>query len=211
VSLDRHPPIAPGEPAGLVRRFLANVVDGAFLIVACELLSLLWPRAFAWLKPRLGFVGPVVILLYMGLLQSKIGGGQTLGDRLLRLRVVSLERLPLTFSRAFTRALVGLFMTACAGLMIIVVALEHRGFASRVGVVTWMFSLAVIGGCFLSIPFHPLGRGLHDILTGSLVVGGNVPDPGFIAAHDDSRRDRRIVVAAGFGVALAAMLAVVPL
>jgi uncharacterized RDD family membrane protein YckC len=195
----------------VVRRLLANVVDGAFLVLACEVFSWLWPAAFSWLKPRLGYVAPAVILLYTGLLQSEIGGEQTLGDRLLGIRVMTLDRRPLTFSRAFTRSLIGLFMTACAILMIVAVAIEHRGFLSRPGVVTALFSAAVIGGCHFLIPLHPLGRGLHDIVTGSIVVGGNYPDPLFIAAHDDRRLDRRIVTAASVGVALSAALAIVPL
>lgn len=78
------------------------------------------------------------------------------------MRVMTLERRPLSFHRSLVRSVLGLLL---------------------------------LGYAFV-IPFHPLGRGVHDIVTGTMVVEGNYPDPVFIAAKRDDRRDRRIAAVA---------------
>lgn len=57
-------------------------------------------------------------------------------------------------------------------------------------------------GCVFVVPFHPLKRGLHDILAGTIVIRGQMPGPGFIAARANAPRDRRILIRA---VAFAAL------
>ena len=58
-------------------------------------------------------------------------------------------------------------------------------------------------GCVVVVPFHPLKRGLHDLLAGTVVIRGEMPDPVFIAARTNRRNDRRIVVGAAALAALA--------
>jgi hypothetical protein len=61
-------------------------------------------------------------------------------------------------------------------------------------------AIALFFGCVLVVPFHPLKRGLHDLLAGTIVIRGAMPDPAYIAARMNPRRDRRII---GGSVALA--------
>jgi hypothetical protein len=61
-------------------------------------------------------------------------------------------------------------------------------------------AVALFFGCVLVVPFHPLKRGLHDLLAGTIVIRGAMPDPAYIAARMNPRRDRRII---GGAVALA--------
>jgi hypothetical protein len=51
-------------------------------------------------------------------------------------------------------------------------------------------------GCVLVVPFHPLKRGLHDLLAGTIVIRGGMLAPVFLAARTNRRNDRRIVVGA---------------
>ena len=67
-------------------------------------------------------------------------------------------------------------------------------------------AVALFFGCVLVVPFHPLKRGLHDLLAGTIVIRGAMPDPVWIAARMNPRRDHRIVGGA-VALAMAAVLA----
>ena len=62
--------------------------------------------------------------------------------------------------------------------------------------------LALVLGCALLVPFHPLKRGLHDLLTGSIVIRGGTIPTALIARLHNPRRDRVIV---GVAVAVAVL------
>ena len=58
----------------------------------------------------------------------------------------------------------------------------------------------------LLVPFHSLKRGLHDLVTGSIVIrGGKVPAD-LVKRLSNPRRDRQIVVA-GVSIAVLATVA----
>ena len=62
--------------------------------------------------------------------------------------------------------------------------------------------LALILGCVFMVPFHPLKRGFHDLLTGSIIIRkGKLPVELIQRVHNP-RRDRRLVIA---GVVVAAL------
>jgi len=89
--------------AGLWRRLAALVIDGLTLGVPALLLGL---TLFHWASSlgRAGrLIGFVVALLYFGVLNSRFGGGQTLGKRLLGIRVADRAGAPLSPMRSFLR------------------------------------------------------------------------------------------------------------
>jgi hypothetical protein len=95
--------------------------------------------------------------------------------------------------------------------------LRFLDFASVQMVVSGVATVLFLG-CVVVVPFHPLKRGLHDLLAGTIVIRGGMPDPVFIAARTSARNDRRIVVGAavlaaiaiGAGVVVSRRLAVLP-
>lgn len=81
--------------AGLGRRVAATVVDLIVIVLLSEALDALWASEIAAL------VGSS--LLYYGLFQSR--GHQTLGQYVLRLTVLTEQRLPLRFLQSCARAM----------------------------------------------------------------------------------------------------------
>src|SRR5690348_14117245 len=81
-TAEQRPPIA-----GFWRRLAAFVVDALILGVPAMLLGFAMFDWAASLGQAGRLIGFVVALLYFGLLNSRLGGGQTLGKRLLGIRV----------------------------------------------------------------------------------------------------------------------------
>lgn len=129
-----------GEPAPLGARFLAALLDGVFLYVV----ALLFTAAFL-LLPASGASGLLLVFLAV----VEVGyywvptalWGQTLGKRLLGIKVVDAEGEPPGWGRAAMRELVG---KPLSGLS--------------------------LGLGFLAALFHPERRALHDLVGGTRVV-----------------------------------------
>jgi uncharacterized RDD family membrane protein YckC len=199
------PPVQPGRVAGFWVRVLSDLIDTIVLGIFGLLLALPFGGVFERLGEHGVFVGLAVSLAYSGVLQSRIGRGQTLGKRLLRLRVTKLDGSFLSVDRAVVRYVLASFPAYNGAIAYALHA------ALPVLPLEWIVSVASgLGvafflGCFLVIPLHPLKRGLHDLVTGSIVTRDGPLDPAFIAPRNDPRRDRRVVTA---GLVVAALASV---
>jgi uncharacterized RDD family membrane protein YckC len=171
-SVQEPPPLSePAEPRapsppGFWRRPLAMVLD--CLVLGCVGFTI----GLAFFDPlcRLGawgrLIGFPMALLYFGILNSRLGGGQTLGKRALRIRVVDSSGLPLPEGRSMVR------------FLIIGVPYFVNGLAlptSRVPVpILYMLAFLVfgLGGSivYLYLFNRATRRSLHDLLVGSSVV-----------------------------------------
>jgi uncharacterized RDD family membrane protein YckC len=193
-------PASFGRIAGFWIRVFADALDAVFLWIVGWLISLPLRSAFLRLGERGVFVGLAISLLYTGVLQSRLGGGRTLGKRLLGLTVVRPDGALMSLDRSLVRyALMGLLVyqgAVAATLALVVPFLSVSLAQTLMGAV----AVALFFGCVLVVPFHPLKRGLHDLLAGTIVIRGAMPDPVYIASRMNARRDRRIV---GGAVALA--------
>jgi uncharacterized RDD family membrane protein YckC len=194
-----------GAIAGFWIRVGADFLDALFLFVVGWVLSFPFHSTFARLGERGVFIGLAISMAYTGVLQSRFGGGRTLGKRLIGLRVVRLDGTLLSLDRSLVRyALMGLLVyqgavayAVAAVLPFLPLAWVQTTFAGIAG--------ALFVGCVLVVPFHPLKRGLHDILAGTIVIRRAFPDPVLVAARTNDRRDRRIVI----GAALLALVGIV--
>jgi uncharacterized RDD family membrane protein YckC len=185
-----------GRIAGFWVRVGADALDASFLWIIGLLLALPLRGAFLRLGERGVFVGLVISLLYTGVLQSRLGGGRTLGKRILGLTVIRPDGKLMSLDRSFVRyALMGLlvYQSAVASMLALVVPFLSLSLAE-----TLMSAVAValFLGCVLVVPFHPLKRGLHDLLAGTIVIRGAMPNPVYIAARMNAHRDRLIIVGA---------------
>jgi uncharacterized RDD family membrane protein YckC len=202
----RGEPNRQGEVAGFWIRLAADALDAVVLFVVGWLLSLPLRAVFEQLGERAVFVGLAISMAYTGILQSRFGGGRTLGKKLLGLRVVRLDGSLMSLDRSLVRyALMGLLVYQGAVAYALVGLLPFLALASVQTVVGGVASVLFLG-CVVVVPFHPLKRGLHDLLAGTIVIRGGMPDPVFVAARTDARRDRRIVIAAA-ALAVIAMVA----
>ncbi len=168
---DTTPPPATAEPnrkiiAGFWRRFLAAAIDGLILGVSAFLLGLVFFAQFARLGGWGRAVGFVVALIYYGFLNSKVGSGQTVGKRLVRIRVVSADQAPISISRSFFR-----FFILGAPCFLNGAAFPPRIFQSWIGGVVIGVIFGVGGSIVYLLVFNRRNRrSLHDLIAGTLVV-----------------------------------------
>lgn len=173
-SAPELPPLSPPElptsprfrKAGFWRRVGGFLLDSIILGIVGWILGSLFADAFIRMGGWERFVGFGVALLYFVPLNSRLGGGQTVGKRTLNLRVVSKEGAPLGIGRSFVRSFVLLLPYFLNGAPIPLKALESGG-----GI---LFSEAVFGlgsAIIYLILFNRRTRqSVHDLVVGSYVV-----------------------------------------
>lgn len=189
-------PPPDGRVAGFWIRFAADLLDALVLGALGMVLARIFKGPLLRLGERGVWIGLPFSLLYTGVLQSQIGGGRTLAKRLLGLRVVRMDGSLLSLDRSLVRwALVGFLFYGAAVSYALRTLAPFLGL-QLVGAIVGGAQVALFLGCALLVPFHPLKRGLHDLLTGSLVVHGRLPPAEVMARGQNARRDRRLIVGA---------------
>ena len=102
--LETQPLMPTARFAGFWRRVGALVVDAGVQGLLGLPLGLLLGERLAPVGSPARLVGILIVLPYVGVLGSRVGGGQTLGKRLLGLRVADAGGQPLPLARSFARA-----------------------------------------------------------------------------------------------------------
>jgi len=181
------PPIPQWSPAieltpiaGFWRRLAAFFFDCLILGVPALQFGL---ALFRWVE-SLGksgrLIGFVVALLYFGLLNSHIGGGQTLGKRLLRIRVIHKDGETLSTMRSVVRFLVIALPYFLNGLWFDVDTAVPKPLEYLLGALLIVVVFGGLGAIAYLFVFNRRARqSLHDIAVGSFVVRGPptvVPD-----------------------------------
>lgn len=162
---EEAPPLSPF--AGFWRRFAALFVDSLLLGLVGQLLGLLFFDGLVALGSWGRLIGFAVAWPYLGLMSSRIGGGRTLGKRLLGLRVVRLDGHPLSPARGLVRAAV-----LCAPWFLNGAVADPAWLAvlPLVVALTLVVFGVGIGSIYLVIFNRPSRRALHDWIAGSVVV-----------------------------------------
>ncbi|MDB5968467.1 MAG: hypothetical protein JWQ90_917 [Hydrocarboniphaga sp.] len=158
--------------AGFWRRFAALAVDSVLLGVFGLLIGAVFYEQLAVLGFRGRIVGFVIALLYFGVLNSRLGGGRTLGKRLLRIRVVGAEGAGIGLARASLRYLVLAIAWFLNGVPVDSDAFSTDSvpqMALTVACAVSVFGLAV-AITYLAIFNRRTRQSLHDLLVGSYVV-----------------------------------------
>jgi uncharacterized RDD family membrane protein YckC len=196
-----QPAMAPGRVAGFWIRVFSDLLDALFLGVIGFALALALPGLLHSLGERAVLIGAAISLVYSGVLQSQIGGGRTLAKRLLGLRVLRLDGSYLSLDRSLVRwstlGVLGYGTAVAYALSSVVPFFALPTLLAAFGGAQLALSL----GCVLLVPFHPLKRGLHDLLTGSIVIRGDRFPAELVERLTRPARDRRLTIA-GVAVAL---------
>jgi len=153
---------------GFWKRLLADFLDSLILAVFGILLCIPFSHYFFNMETSGMWVGLVVSFLYTGLLQSSLGEGQSFAKKYLGIQVLSMDGEYLSLPKSFFRYTVIAFI-AYAGAFQAIFNLVIPNPQVVTIVVSVLFLLALFG-CIFLVPFHPLKRGLHDLIAGSIVV-----------------------------------------
>ncbi len=155
-----HPPVA-----GLWPRFSGWLVDALLVFLTGHLIGLVFAVPLYQIGPYGRLIGLTVILLYFGILNSSIGGGQTVGKRLMKTAVRGAENRPISLWRSLLRTVILAAPVILGGWGIPL--FENR-------VVAYIASLAVfgLGGALIYTMLfnYTAMQGLHDLLCRTYVV-----------------------------------------
>ena len=154
-----------GWISGFWRRIVAFVADMTILAIVGLVLGLLLEKQFVQLGSWGRFVGFFIAFFYFGILNSKIFDGQTVGKKLLYIRVVNDNNETITLFRSFARYSV-------LGVPFFLNGAQFTNEATPF--LLYPISLIIFGG-FLSITYlyifnRVTRQSLHDLAVGTYVV-----------------------------------------
>lgn len=158
--VDTIPPIA-----SLWCRWAASFVDVIILGVLGQILGLIFSSLLFQIGPLGRLIGLVFILPYYGLLNSKFGGGQTLGKRLLKIAVRSVDNQPIGLDRSLLRIFILELPILLNGWAL---PIFQNKFALLIQSII-VFGLGVV--TFYTMVFNWKARqGIHDLICKTYVV-----------------------------------------
>jgi uncharacterized RDD family membrane protein YckC len=166
-SLPEGPPVSESPTrvvASFWRRIFAFLVDIVTTAVPCAFVGFTFHRFFAESKLAGDLLGFFITLPYFAILGSCFGGGQTLGQRIMRIRVVDREGRCLSLERSFLRYLI---------LLIPLQLSEAEIPTSAPGLkmlVSWLLPVLVALIVYLYLFNVRTRQSLHDLAVGAYIV-----------------------------------------
>ena len=154
------PPIS-----GFWRRFLAWLIDVLILGVIGQIIGVVFSSFLFSIGPYGRPIGLLFTIPYFGIMNSKIGGGQTVGKRIMKIAVRNKDNEPIELWRSVIRisllALPSLFNQWSIPIF-------------QNPVLVWFLSLIIFGlggAIFYTMVFNRKARqGIHDLILGTYVV-----------------------------------------
>jgi uncharacterized RDD family membrane protein YckC len=143
----------------------AFAVDGLVLGVVGQALA--WPLSPFWFRigPYGRFVGQFIALVYFGVMDSRYGGGQSMGKRLLGIAIRDRRNESISVTRSMLRTLIWLAPVTLNGWALPLL---------RTPILAWFTEVILfgVGGAILfTMVFNRRTRqGLHDMLCDTYVV-----------------------------------------
>lgn len=151
--------------ASFWRRFFAWFIDTIILGVIGLIIGAIFSSFLFKIGPYGRPIGLLFIIPYFGIMNSKIGGGQTIGKRLLKISVRNKKNEHISLRRSIVRILV---LTTPALLNGWSVPLFQNV------VISWLLSLVIFGfggAIIYTMVFNQKTRqGIHDLLLGTYVI-----------------------------------------
>jgi uncharacterized RDD family membrane protein YckC len=168
--------------SGFWRRILAFVIDTVLLGVLGAILGFFFFDQFAKMGQSGRLIGFVLAILYFGLLNSSIGRGQTIGKRLMKIKVVSAaDGTLISLPRSAWRYVLLCLPFLCNGLVL--------SFDNQIIVMLRGLIVFGVGGLlfYLYIFNRKTRQSFHDIAAKTLVIqsaeGGRLYQSGLWKGH----------------------------
>jgi uncharacterized RDD family membrane protein YckC len=115
-------------------------------------------------------VGFGIALIYFGIMNSKLCDGQTIGKKVLNLRVVNSENKTITLGKSILRYIILATPFSLNG--------AHFSNEAMLSFLVYPLSLVIFGGLFSIIYLYIFNRvtrqSLHDLVVGTYVVNANI-------------------------------------
>jgi uncharacterized RDD family membrane protein YckC len=163
---ERTPPIA-----GFWRRIAAFAVDCMIIGVPTFLMGLVFFRWAVALGQAGRLIGFVVALLYFALLNSRLGGGQTVGKRLFGIRVIDRDGNTLNPTRSVVRFLVLAIPYFFNGIWFDLDPTSNALLSEILGALLIFIVFGGLGAILYLLIFNRRTRqSLHDLAVDSFVV-----------------------------------------
>jgi uncharacterized RDD family membrane protein YckC len=151
---------------GFWTRFFALLIDFIVLGLFSSLLAFVFLNTFVRIDMWARFIGFAIASSYFGILNSSLGNGQTIGKKIMKIRVVDRRGKTISFIRSFARATI--LITPCIINRIHIIS---GTFDKLLGT---LFAFAVFGlgiGIIYLYVFNGRTRqSLHDLVAKTLVV-----------------------------------------
>jgi uncharacterized RDD family membrane protein YckC len=170
VTIEPPPPsvaLLPGSVVGGVwRRLFAFLLDAFLLGIVGAIAGAAFFETLVRMGPLARVVGFCIALCYFGLFDSSVGGGQSIGKRFLRLKVVDAQGRMLSLEESILRFIVFGVPFFANGLPLPI--------SRTPWIVLALLGVVVFGGgatnLYLLIFNRPMRQGLHDLTVNSYVV-----------------------------------------
>ncbi|MBB3168597.1 RDD family protein [Simiduia aestuariiviva] len=156
--------------SGFWRRIGALFIDTLILGATGLVLGLFLESFFVQIGAWGRLVGFSIALIYFGVMNSSITGGQTIGKKVLKLRVVDSKNVPISLGKSIIRYFI----------LGIPFSLNGAQFSNEAMLSFLMYplSLIIFGGLFSILYLYIFNRitrqSLHDLVVGTYVVNANV-------------------------------------
>ncbi len=153
--------------SGFWRRLFAFIIDASMLGAFGFIAGKIFFDFFAGTGAYGRLIGFVVALLYFGLLNSSIAHGQTIGKRILKIRVVDRNRQTLSPARSLVRFLILGLPFFLNGAMIPPEIMLNTFASVLIGVMFFFLGGSIV---YLYIFNNGTRQSLHDLVVGSYVI-----------------------------------------
>lgn len=205
VAANMNQPPASTEKviAGFWIRVIADGIDMAILWGIAWVLGTFMEGWFLKLGENGVWVGLLVSIAYFVPMQSRYGNGQSLGKRLLGIQVLDRGGQPLSVAKSFIRYGVVAFVAYASIFMGVIKVLRGSSLAIFAGSILGTVWFVALLGCYFLLPLHPLKRGLHDLIAGSVVVHRGRFSATALAARENPAKTKRAYAIVGVISALA--------
>lgn len=154
---------------GFWRRIGALFVDSLILGFLGYILGFFLEDAFAQLGLWAKLIGFAISITYFGVMNSSVSNGQTIGKKLLKIRVVDASNSTISLPKSFLRYSILATPFFLNG--------AHMPNEDLFSYLIYPFSFIVMGGLFSTLYLYLFNRltrqSLHDLVVGTFVVNSN--------------------------------------
>ena len=177
--------------AGFWLRLLSDIIDALILAAFGFILAIPFKGIFYGLGEGGLFLGLIITFLYTGILQSHIGSGQSIAKKLFKIQVLNLDGSYLSLSKSFFRySVIALIFYNSWIWMAVTSTVPILNNSILQSIFTFTIIFLFLGVTVLLV-FHPLKRGIHDLIAGSIVVRKGLYDDNKISELNNRRKIKR--------------------